>query len=251
MEPEKPAEAADQATAEAAKQAKVEAAKKETLKERVEALRLKKEKEKDKLAEAPAVAAQEASQDAAKEASGPISGPDPNAVFVPGPVHSYDVLLERIQNLIRKNNPDLRGAKKYKLAPPQVVRVQAKKIAWMNFSTICASMNRPQEHVRQFVLSELGTLGDIARDGSYDGQLILKGKFGPKHFESLLRKYIKEYVTCTMCKSPNTTMEKDSKTRLYTMVCHACNANKTVTTIKSGFHAVSKGDRKKAKEALG
>eukprot|EP00918_Siedleckia_nematoides_P102890 GHVU01224683.1.p1 GENE.GHVU01224683.1~~GHVU01224683.1.p1 ORF type:complete len:226 (+),score=56.32 GHVU01224683.1:116-793(+) len=225
MEPEKPAEAADQAMAEAAKQATAEAPKKETLKERV--LRLKGEKDE--------LAAQEASQD----------------VFVPGPVHSYDVLLERIQNLIRKNNPDLRGAKKYKLAPPQVVRVQAKKIAWMNFSTICASMNRPQEHVRQFVLSELGTLGDIARDGSYDGQLILKGKFGPKHFESLLRKYIKEYVTCTMCKSPNTTMEKDSKTRLYTMVCHACNANKTVTTIKSGFHAVSKGDRKKAKEALG
>eukprot|EP00918_Siedleckia_nematoides_P102889 GHVU01224682.1.p1 GENE.GHVU01224682.1~~GHVU01224682.1.p1 ORF type:complete len:226 (+),score=56.53 GHVU01224682.1:116-793(+) len=225
MEPEKPAEAADQAMAEAAKQATAEAPKKETLKERV--LRLKGEKDE--------LAAQEASQD----------------VFVPGPVHSYDVLLERIQNLIRKNNPDLRGAKKYKLAPPQVVRVQAKKIAWMNFSTICASMNRPQEHVRQFVLSELGTLGDIARDGSYDGQLILKGKFGPKHFESLLRKYIKEYVTCTMCKSPNTTMEKDSKTRLYTMVCHACNANKTVTTIKSGFHAVYKGDRKKAKEALG
>lgn len=229
MEPtaEAPAKAAEQApaTADAEK-------KQEDLKDRVQALREKK-----------IIAAQ--------EASAPVSAPDQSTGFVPGPTHSYDVLLERIQSLIRTNNPDLRGAKKYKLAPPQVVRVQAKKIAWVNFSTICASMNRPQEHVRQFVLSELGTLGDIAREGNYDGQLILKGKFAPKHFESLLRKYIKEYVTCTMCKSPNTTMEKDSRTRLYTMVCHACNANKTVTTIKSGFHAVSKGDRKKAKEALG
>lgn len=42
------------------------------------------------------------------------------------------------------------------------------------------------DHVHQFVLAELGTEGSIAGDG----QLVLKGKYGPKNIESLLRKYI-------------------------------------------------------------
>lgn len=49
-------------------------------------------------------------------------------------------------------------------------------------------MNRSQDHVFQFVLAELGTEGSIAGDG----QLVLKGKYGPKHIEALLRKYISE-----------------------------------------------------------
>jgi translation initiation factor 2 subunit 2 len=47
-------------------------------------------------------------------------------------------------------------------------------------------MQRSPEHVLQFVLAELGTEGSIGGDG----QLTLKGKFGPKHIECLLRKYI-------------------------------------------------------------
>lgn len=81
-------------------------------------------------------------------------------------------------------------------------------------------MNRNQDHVHQFVLSELGTEGSIAGDG----QLVLKGKYGPKHIEALLRKYITEYVTCQMCKSPNTTMERDSRIRLFNQHCEACGA---------------------------
>eukprot|EP00922_Rhytidocystis_sp_ex-Travisia-forbesii_P064449 GHVS01095769.1.p2 GENE.GHVS01095769.1~~GHVS01095769.1.p2 ORF type:complete len:107 (-),score=10.19 GHVS01095769.1:258-578(-) len=104
-------------------------------------------------------------------------------------------------------------------------------------------MNRAQDHVFQFVLAELGTEGSIAGDG----QLVLRGKYGPKHIEGLLRKYITEYVTCQMCKSPNTTMERDSRTRLFNQKCASCGANRSVTTIKSGFHAVGRGERRKAK----
>lgn len=35
----------------------------------------------------------------------------------------------------------------------------------------------------------LGTEGSIAGDG----QLVLKGKYGPKHIEALLRKYISRF----------------------------------------------------------
>eukprot|EP00921_Rhytidocystis_pertsovi_P002929 GHVQ01004898.1.p1 GENE.GHVQ01004898.1~~GHVQ01004898.1.p1 ORF type:complete len:280 (+),score=59.48 GHVQ01004898.1:220-1059(+) len=164
-------------------------------------------------------------------------------LFLKGQIYPYEELLSRVQDLITTNNPELNSSKRYTIKPPQVVRVGSKKVAWINFKEICQIMSRPQEHVFQFVLAELGTEGSIAGDG----QLVLRGKYGPKHIEALLRKYITEYVTCQMCKSPNTQMERDSRTRLFNQKCASCGANRSVTTIKSGFHAVGRGERRKAK----
>ena len=65
----------------------------------------------------------------------------------------------------------------------------------MNFSEICTMMKRPVDHVQQFVLAEFGTEGAIAGTATaraegqgQDGQLVLKGRYQPKHCESLLRK---------------------------------------------------------------
>lgn len=41
----------------------------------------------------------------------------------------------------------------------------------------------------------------------------------PKYIESLLRKYIVEYVTCQMCRSPNTTLTRDPVSRLFFVHC--------------------------------
>merc|ERR1712019_248123 len=95
-----------------------------------------------------------------------------------------------------------------------------------------------------FVLSEFGTEGSTTGDG----QLILKGRYQPKHAESLLRKYIKEFVTCEMCKSANTTLSRDSSTRLNMVTCENCGASRTATSIKSGYHAVTRADRRAAKQ---
>lgn len=51
-------------------------------------------------------------------------------------------------------------------------------------------MGRTSDHVFQFMMAELGTEGSI--DGS--ARLVIKGKFVPQYIESLLKKYIKEYV---------------------------------------------------------
>lgn len=166
-------------------------------------------------------------------------------IFVKGTIHDYKKLLLRIQSFVESKNPDLQGSKRYTIKPPQLARVGSKKVAWTNFYDICNVMQRSPEHVLQFVLAELGTEGSIGGDG----QLTLKGKFGPKHIECLLRKYIIEYVTCSMCKSPNTTLSRDSSTRLFNINCSACGASRSVTTIRSGFHAVSRADRRKAKQA--
>eukprot|EP00382_Lankesteria_abbotti_P011039 CAMPEP_0113852920 /NCGR_PEP_ID=MMETSP0372-20130328/5916_1 /TAXON_ID=340204 /ORGANISM="Lankesteria abbotti" /LENGTH=148 /DNA_ID=CAMNT_0000824799 /DNA_START=101 /DNA_END=547 /DNA_ORIENTATION=+ /assembly_acc=CAM_ASM_000359 len=147
--------------------------------------------------------------------------------------------------MITQRNPDCQASKRYTIKPPQVARIGSKKVAWMNFQEICTIMERNPDHVLQFVVAELGTDGSVAGDG----QLVLKGKFNTRNIESLLRKYITEYVTCSHCRSPKTLLDKDSRTRLYNIHCQACGASRSVTTIKSGFHAVSRADRRKAKMA--
>merc|ERR1712113_1179843 len=156
----------------------------------------------------------------------------------------YEELLKRMYRIIEDKNPTLGTTKKYVMKPPQVIRVGSKKVGWVNFSEICNMMKRPPDHVTQFVLAEFGTEGSIAGDG----QLILKGRYMPKHAESLLRKYIKEFVTCEMCKSANTTLSRDSSTRLFMVSCKNCGASRTAASIKPGYKAVTGADRRAAKQ---
>jgi translation initiation factor 2 subunit 2 len=51
-------------------------------------------------------------------------------------------------------------------------------------------MNRQPDHVVSFVLAEVGSTGSV--DAA--GRLIMKGRFQPKHIESLLRKYISRWI---------------------------------------------------------
>lgn len=46
-------------------------------------------------------------------------------------------------------------------------------------------------------------------------------------------RYIKEYVTCHTCRSPDTILQKD--TRLFFLQCEACGSRCSVASIKSGF----------------
>lgn len=80
-----------------------------------------------------------------------------------------------------------------------------------------------------FLLAELGTSGSV--DGN--SQLIIKGRFQQKQIENVLRRYIKEYVTCHTCRSPETILQKD--TRLFFLQCETCGSRCSVASIKSGF----------------
>jgi len=185
--------------------------------------------------------AKEDDEEAPVEAAGQEVGVD----WTRGEEYTYSFLLNRLYEIIEAKNPTLGVTKKYVMKPPQIVRVGSKKVGWVNFSEICEMMNRSPEHVQGFVLAEFGTEGSL--DGS--GGLVLKGRYQPKHAESLIRKYIKEFVTCAMCKSPKTTLTRDSSTRLYMVACGNCGASRTAASIKSGYHATTRADRRAAKQA--
>ena len=162
-----------------------------------------------------------------------------------GVVYPYETLLGRLHELINEKNPSIGVKSTITLRPPQIVRVGSKKVGFVNFAEACESLNRSQDHVFQFFIAELGTTGSITSDF----QLILKGRYTQKHFESLLRRYIIEYVQCSMCKSRKTVFVRDPATRLSMVSCQNCGASKSVNAIKSGFHATTKADRRAAKEA--
>ncbi|TXT06140.1 hypothetical protein VHUM_03613 [Vanrija humicola] len=153
---------------------------------------------------------------------------------------TYPELLKRFFTLLHLNNPELAGEKRrYTIVPPQVARDGTKKTMFANFVDICRRMHRQPEHVLAFLYAELGTQGSM--DGSQ--RLILRGRFNQKQIENVLRKYIVEYVTCKICKSPDTLLGKEN--RLYFLTCESCGSRRSVSAIKAGFLA-QVGKRPKA-----
>uniref|UniRef100_A0A671M8K7 Eukaryotic translation initiation factor 2 subunit 2 n=1 Tax=Sinocyclocheilus anshuiensis TaxID=1608454 RepID=A0A671M8K7_9TELE len=132
--------------------------------------------------------------------------------------YTYDELLSRVFNIMREKNPDMVAGEKRKfvMKPPQVVRVGTKKTSFVNFTDICKLLHRQPKHLLAF---------------------LLLGRFQQKQIENVLRRYIKEYVTCHTCRSPDTILQKD--TRLYFLQCETCHSRCSVASIKTGFQAVT------------
>ncbi|XP_033125342.1 eukaryotic translation initiation factor 2 subunit 2-like [Anneissia japonica] len=149
--------------------------------------------------------------------------------------YTYEELLTRAFDIMRAKNPDMATGekKRFVMRPPQVVRVGTKKTSFVNFSDMCKMLHRPPEHLLAFLLAELGTSGSI--DGH--NQLIIKGRFQQKQIENVLRRYIKEYVTCHTCRSSDTFLHKEN--RLFFLQCERCQSRCSVQSIKSGFQAVT------------
>ncbi|EGB11615.1 hypothetical protein AURANDRAFT_14493, partial [Aureococcus anophagefferens] len=154
--------------------------------------------------------------------------------------YSYKELLDRVVGILQANNPELSEKRRHTMKPPQLMRVGTKKTLWVNFQEICKMMHRSPEHVFQFFMAELGTEGSI--DGTQ--RLVIRGKYVPKYIESLLRKYIVEYVTCQMCRSPSTSLTRDSVSRLFFLHCQDCGSSRSVAPIRAGFHAQTRADRR-------
>ncbi|GAB2221998.1 hypothetical protein Droror1_Dr00013195 [Drosera rotundifolia] len=146
--------------------------------------------------------------------------------------YTYRELSGRVFGILRENNPELAGDRRRTvMRPPQVLREGTKKTVFVNFMDLCKTMHRQPEHVMNFLLAEMGT------NGSLDGQqrLVVKGRFAPKNFEGILRRYVNEYVICNGCKSADTILTKEN--RLFFLRCEQCGSGRSVAPIKAGFVA--------------
>ncbi|XP_046843558.1 eukaryotic translation initiation factor 2 subunit 2-like [Xenia sp. Carnegie-2017] len=149
--------------------------------------------------------------------------------------YTYEELLTRVFDTMKAKNPDAVAGEKRKfiMRPPQVFKIGTKKTSFANFGDICKILHRQPKHLLAYLLAELGTSGSI----DSNNQLIIKGRFQQKQIESVLRRYIKEYVTCHTCRSPDTILQKE--TRLFFLQCETCGSRCSVASIKSGFQALT------------
>lgn len=152
--------------------------------------------------------------------------------------YDYVELLERAFKQLRADNPNHAKRKRYTIPVPQLAKA-GQKTMWTNFCDTIKMIGRQPEHVCSFFIAELAT------EGSMDAKLnlLLKGRYNTKNIESVLKKYLTEYVTCQTCHQPDTTLLRDPITRLYFVKCESCKSQRSAAQIKSGFRATTHADR--------
>lgn len=165
----------------------------------------------------------------------PEAAAQPAAVTESAREYTYAELLERIFSIMKQKNPEMVAGEKKQmtLKPPQVHRLGTRRTAFGNFSEYCKMLRRQPEHMQNFLIAELGASASV--DGS--SALVMRGRFSQKQIENVLRRYIREYVTCHTCKSPDTNLLKEN--RLFFLQCESCGSRCSVASIRAGFQAVT------------
>lgn len=152
----------------------------------------------------------------------------------------YTDLLDKIYSRLK---PTKSLSQKVAIPAPKIIKHGTKKTMWVNSAEICSVLRRDIDHVFLFFLSELSCLGSI--DASQ--HIIFGGVFRQDHIQSVLKKYIVDYVSCGSCKKTDTILNKDPVLRLQFKVCNLCGSKVSVDNIKQGFRCTTKADRKQAR----
>lgn len=137
----------------------------------------------------------------------------------------YTTLLDIIFEIINDNN-QLFGNKNLNISKPDI-KYENRKTFWYNFHQNCSQINRTVEQLKKFIDKEMSVETSI-NDKS---NLILKGKYNFSMIASTYKKYIKNYVQCTTCKSINTEIVRNQSNRLdylkcLNSKCNTCNVVK-------------------------
>jgi translation initiation factor 2 subunit 2 len=147
----------------------------------------------------------------AQASGGSANGAAGDVQSVAGDEYSYEQLLHRAFELIGKK-PD---KSRVRVPLPEAFLVGTSRTLWANFPAIVKALNRSPQHLLTYVIVELGTTANL--DGN--GRVVIRGRFMPKQLESLLKKYIGEYVVCKTCGGRDTVLKREN--RLHFLVCQS------------------------------
>lgn len=105
------------------------------------------------------------------------------------------------------------------LTPLNVVVPEIEKtddnLVWKNFHHCCESIMRDKEHVYYYFTGEM--LQNMNSE-----ELKLPTKFTKLEVIKLYKTYLNEFVTCCMCKSNKSILEKEMSNRFYILYCASC-----------------------------
>lgn len=126
----------------------------------------------------------------------------------------YEKLLERVYELVP---PRKVKRERLEVEPPEVV-VSGKRTFIMNFKRICDILNRDPRLVLRYLLKELGASGNVEGDAA-----VVYGVATPKMIKDLLDFFMKNYVICPVCGSPDTILGREER-KVMQLKCMACGA---------------------------
>src|SRR3989338_7456758 len=100
-------------------------------------------------------------------------------------------------------------------------KVQGKNTFVTNINEISSYIRRPADHIAKFLQKELAVASILEKD-----RLILKTMLNSAKVNDKMQLYVKEFVTCTECKKPDTEIivEKGIKFKH----CLACGAKSPI-----------------------
>lgn len=148
--------------------------------------------------------------------------------------YEYEELVKLIYDELNSTNKLSTGKSTKSLPVPSIAKDGGKHTVWLNFGKSCQILNRPEEHIKTFMFVELNTSCDIGDNG----KLTIKGIYNAKAIENIMRKYITEYVTCSICQSLDTVLKKEN--RITFKICNFCKSSSSVANIIVGFKSSTK-----------
>ncbi len=132
-------------------------------------------------------------------------------------MYDYDSLLARVREALPE---EIKNRERFEVPKVEVI-YEGKSTIIKNFMDIVKRINRDQMHVYKYLMRELGTAGSIQGD-----RLVLKGRISQSLIQSRIDSYVKTYVICYECGSPDTELRKEGRVEI--LVCKACGAIRPV-----------------------
>lgn len=130
----------------------------------------------------------------------------------------YETLLKRLQDKLGNTARKAKG--RLDIPTPQIIWV-GKNTIFRNFMEFPKALRRDPEKFLLYLNKELASAGYIAGE-----RVIFLGRKTPSSFQALIDRYIKDYVQCPVCGSPDTRTEKNKK--LGFLICEACGAKSSI-----------------------
>ena len=129
----------------------------------------------------------------------------------------YESLLEKARERIPEN---ISQRSRLTMPEPEIL-IEGNQTILRNFAAIVDAMDRDANHVYQFLINELGTSGTREQV-----RVLFKGRVPPKRIKEKIVSYVKSYILCGQCRSPDTRFIKEERTTL--LKCQACGATRPV-----------------------
>ena len=130
----------------------------------------------------------------------------------------YEGLLKRLEGQL--GNTSRKVVSRLEVPTAQIIWVGQRTI-FRNFMEFPKALRRDPEKLLLYLNKELASAGYIAGE-----RVIFLGRKEPSSFGALIDRYVKDYVICPVCGSPDTRTEKTKKVGF--LLCEACGARSSI-----------------------